>query len=434
MLRAAHTDQHPPALTANTRSFAALRQPHYGSFLLGNMLAMMADNIEHVISYWVVFEQFRSPALGGFAVIAHWVPYLLFSVHVGALADRIDPRRIIQAGMLLFMAVSVAWGLLIYTGLLQPWHAAILLVLHGVAGVLWLTPGQMLVHNLVGAELLPSAVRLGATGRYLGMVAGPAVGAGLLYAFGPALGIIVNALIYLPMLWWLHRSTRRTPPSHATHAGNAKPQRAIRGLGDIIDTARSIAGNPTIVAMMLLAGGASLLIGNAYQAQMPGFAHDLGHDHADLSYGMLLGADAAGALIAGFVLESRGLLQPRVRTAFILAMLWCCALGSFALVSASTQALAYAAALALLFAAGFLELSFNSMAQTLVQLNAPAESRGRVIGLYAMVALGLRAFAGITVGLGGTLVGIHWSLALSALALLIITAIVFTTQGGARRT
>ena len=74
------------------------------------------------------------------------------------------------------------------------------------------------------------------------------------------------------------------------------------------------------------------------------------------------------------------------------------------------------------------------MAQTLVQLNAPADSRGRVIGLYAMAALGLRAFAGITVGLGGTLVGIHWSLALSALALLIITAIVFTTQGGARRT
>ncbi len=434
MLRAAHTDQHPPALTANTRSFAALRQPHYGSFLLGNMLAMMADNIEHVISYWVVFEQFRSPALGGFAVIAHWVPYLLFSVHVGALADRIDPRRIIQAGMLLFMAVSVAWGLLIYTGLLQPWHAAILLVLHGVAGVLWLTPGQMLVHDLVGAELLPSAVRLGATGRYLGMVAGPAVGAGLLYAFGPALGIIVNALIYLPMLWWLQRSYRRKPSARAAPADAAKPQRAIRGLGDIIDTARSIAGNPTIVAMMLLAGGASLLIGNAYQAQMPGFAHDLGHDHADLSYGMLLGADAAGALIAGFVLESRGLLQPRVRTAFILAMLWCCALGSFALVSASTQAFAYAAALALLFAAGFLELSFNSMAQTLVQLNAPAESRGRVIGLYAMVALGLRAFAGITVGLGGTLVGIHWSLALSALALLIITAIVFATQGGAQRT
>ena len=417
-------------MTTTPRSFAALRQPKFRGFLLGNMLAMMADNIEHVISYWIVYEQFRSPALGGFAVIAHWVPYLLLSVHVGALCDRIDPRRIIQAGMALFMAVSIAWGILIYSGILQPWHAAILLILHGIAGVLWVTPSQVIVHDLVGVELLPSAVRLSATGRYLGMVAGPAVGAGLLMAFGPSLGIIVNALIYIPMLWWLHRSFRESPHAHAAHHATGTPPRAIRGIGDILDTARGIAGNHPIVSMMLLAGGASLIIGNAYQAQMPGFARDLGHDHADLSYSMLLGADAAGALIAGFVLESRGLLQPRVRTAFILAMLWCCALGSFAVMSASSLSIAYAAALVLLFAAGFLELSFNSMAQTLVQLNAPPASRGRVIGLYAMVALGLRAFAGVTVGLGGSLVGIHWSLALSALALLLISTILLISQGG----
>ena len=41
---------------------------------------MMADNIEHVISYWVAFEKFQSPTLGGFAVISHWLPFLLFSV------------------------------------------------------------------------------------------------------------------------------------------------------------------------------------------------------------------------------------------------------------------------------------------------------------------------------------------------------------------
>ena len=54
------------------------------------MLAMMADNIEHVISYWMIFQKFESPALGGFAVFAHWVPFLLFSVYAGALADRFD--------------------------------------------------------------------------------------------------------------------------------------------------------------------------------------------------------------------------------------------------------------------------------------------------------------------------------------------------------
>ena len=46
------------------------------------MLTMMADNIERVISYWVVFQKFHSPALAGSAVLSHRLPFLLFSVSV----------------------------------------------------------------------------------------------------------------------------------------------------------------------------------------------------------------------------------------------------------------------------------------------------------------------------------------------------------------
>ena len=54
---------------APPQSFAALRHPQYRSFLIGNSLVMMADNIEHVISYWMAFQKFHSPALAGFAVL-----------------------------------------------------------------------------------------------------------------------------------------------------------------------------------------------------------------------------------------------------------------------------------------------------------------------------------------------------------------------------
>ena len=77
-------------------AFAALHHRDYRAFFIANMLSMMGDNIEHVISYWVIFQAFHSPALGGFAVLSHWVPHLLFSVHFGALADRFDCRRLIQ--------------------------------------------------------------------------------------------------------------------------------------------------------------------------------------------------------------------------------------------------------------------------------------------------------------------------------------------------
>ncbi len=129
---------------------------------------------------------------------------------------------------------------------------------------------------------------------------------------------------------------------------------------------------------------------------------------------MLLAADAAGALVAGMVLEGEGSSQAKPRTAIILAMLWCIALAGFSL------ATSYPLALAFLFTAGFFELSFNAMAQTLVQVKAPVDIRGRVIGLFNMASLGLRAFSGVSVGLLGSFIGVHWSLGLSALVMLAI--------------
>jgi MFS family permease len=76
-----------------------------------------------------------------------------------------------------------------------------------------------------------------------------------------------------------------------------------------------------------------------------------------------------------------------------------------------------------MFIAGFLNLAYTSMAQALVQLEAPAQLRGRLIGLFQMANNGLRAFSGITVGLLGAMIGIHWSLALSAVVLLSVIAV-----------
>ena len=65
------------------------------------------------------------------------------------------------------------------------------------------------------------------------------------------------------------------------------------------------------------------------------------------------------------------------------------------------------------------------MGQTIVQLLAPPPLRGRLIGLFSMASMGLKAFSGVTVGVAGGLIGVHWSLALSAMVLLAITTALF---------
>lgn len=395
---------------------------------------MMADNVEHVISYWLMYQKFHSAALGGFAVIAHWLPFLVFSLPVGALNDRFDSRRLIQIGAALFCFVSLGWGYLFVSDTLEMWHAMVLLVLHGCAGVFWSASSQMLLYDIVGPSALKSAVRLNATARYLGVLVGPGVGSLVMLTLGPTRGIFLNACFYLPLLIWLvrapygrhFRSARdaaaseelagevATPLAATTgHSVSAAPdppnQRAVRGFGDLVQSLRDIRRIPVIGSMVALAGTASFFVGNSYQAQMPGFASDLGHGDPGVAYTSLLAADAAGALLGGLVLELRSdLFGVTGRTTLKLAAAWGAALFGFAL------AQSYPLALGLLFLAGFFELSFSSLAQTLVQLHAPDAARGRVLGLYAMSASGLRTFSGLTVGLAGSFSSIHTSLATSA--------------------
>src|SRR3954462_12195353 len=173
----------PPA---GPRKFAALRNRDCRPYLFGAGLAMMADNIEHVITYWVLWQKFHSEALAGFQVISHWVPFLLLSVWFGALADRYDCRRVIQAAQVLFMTVSLLWGILFVTDSLQIWEACLLLVLHGMAGSLWGPGEQLMLHDFVGDDELASAVRLNATFRSLGVLFGPVVGSARLRGPGAA--------------------------------------------------------------------------------------------------------------------------------------------------------------------------------------------------------------------------------------------------------
>lgn len=383
-------------------SFEALRLPQYQRMVVCFLLTMMADNIEHVVSYWVMFQKFDSPVLGGFAVISHWVPFLVFSLPAGALTDRYDPRRLIQIGMVLFMLCSAGWAYMFITDSLQIWAAMLLLVIHGLSGVFWNVATQIILYDLVDKEVLPSAVRTLATARYVGLIVGPGVGGGLMLWLGPEYSLLVNCLLYVPNILWLINAPcgPKFRPAH-----QAPPARPFRGFHDLFATLAAVRRHKDVLLMLCLTGSASWFVSNSYQAQMPAYAHDLGHGDPGLTYSLLLAADALGALCAGLLWEYLGQRsKPTSGQAMGFALLWAASLAVFAWSGS------YVLSLGILFVAGFAELSFNSAAQTIVQLKAPLDIRGRVIGLFNMTSLGLRFGSGITVGLLGGVMGNHASL------------------------
>lgn len=369
-------------------------------------LSMMGDNIEHVITYWVLWELFASPWLVGFQVISHWLPFLLFSVLFGGLAEKYDCRRIIQVAQCLFAFVSLSWGLLLLTGTLEMWSACVLLVLHGMAGALWGPAEQLMLHDFAEPAELPSAVRLNATFKSLGVLAGPVVGSVLLLALGPTGGIFANVLFYLPMTLLM----LRTPFTGHVRSGHVRRERV-----SILDTPRvlrTVGGDKVLVGMIALAGLIAVCVGASLQVAMPNFAEVLGAgEEGGIGYGALLFANGVGGVVGGFLLEATGILRADVRGAVVAAVMF----GLTSLVVATTTH--YPVALIALVIGGVANLAATSIGQALVQLRAPADQRGRVVGVYSMIGSGMRTGNGITLAWLGALLGVSGAVAVGGLAL-----------------
>lgn len=388
--------------------FAALRARWYRGYLAGGSLLMAGDNAEHALTYWVMWQLYHSPLLAGFAVVSHWLPHLFFSIPFGSLADRVDNRRIIQFSLGLFMAVSVAWGVLIVSGGLQPWHCVVLLVLHGFASAMWQPADKVMLLDMVGAQDLPSGVRLMATGLSVGQLVGPAIGALLLFTVGPGIGMFLNVALYTPFLLYLFIVPIDGHSRRTAAALRARP--TIRAVFGVL---KEVPQYPAILAMMILQGSVGLLIGTALMPLLPEFGELLGQADSGLGYGMLLVATSIGAIIGGVGLEAIGGVRASSRLAISGAIVFAASLLMFALTSSILIAVL---ALAL---SGLASIVSASTAQTVIQLAAPAERQGLFVGAGQTTAMGSRVGSGVVIGAAGAFIGIPGAVALSAAVLLV---------------
>ena len=85
------------------------------------------------------------------------------------------------------------------------WHAVIILLVHGAAGVVGAPASQLIIHDMVEKRDLPSAIRLNASSRYLAILVGPAIGGGMMLLLGPAWGLLTNVALFLPFTIFVAR-------------------------------------------------------------------------------------------------------------------------------------------------------------------------------------------------------------------------------------
>ncbi len=362
--------------------FAALDVPVFRAYWVASWISSTGDGMENVIRNVLVVQLagVAAPFWLGMMVFAHWVPFTFFSLYGGVLADRYDNRKVQIASQLLLMTAAVSVAIATLTNIVTVWWIFGLLLLHGFAGAIGNPAQQTLIHAMVGPSRLLSAVSLNSSARQLSQVIGPAVAGLIVVAFGPGWGFLINALTFIPLLVLL--SVIRVRPL------GERVQTAL--VVSLRDGLRFVRGKPLLGALIGVEMIGVVFLGHTFNSLLILFAYDVLRVNA-LGYAFLLVGSGIGAVAAAVYLAYA---RRRHTGRFVVgaAMVEMIAILLFAV---STN---YVLSFALLLAVGASAVLTQSLTNTTIQVNAPNELRGRVMGAYTFGTQGMRVLNGPILG------------------------------------
>jgi MFS family permease len=361
------------------RMFRSLQVPNYRTFFAGHAVSVIGTWMQRVAQDWLVLELSDSAVAVGVATALQALPMLFLGLWGGLLVDRLDRRRTIMATQAVSAVLAAALAVVTLTGVVQLWMVFGLALGLGLVTVLDVPARQAFVTEMVGPEDFVNAQSLNSTVHNTGRLVGPAV-AGLLIAWvGSGAAFALNAVSFVAVLISLFR----IDPRRLNRADPAPSKR-----GQALEGLRYVWSRADLRACLILVAVIALF-GQNFRVVLPLFARDVLGGGAE-TYGWLTSALGAGAVIGALATAARETV-----TAWAM-LLWG---GAFAVVSMLLAgAPGLVAALALLVGLGVANISFNTLARTLLQLGAEPTMQGRVIALHAIVFLGSTPIGGPLIG------------------------------------
>jgi MFS family permease len=377
---------------------AVLRNRDFSLYWAGVVFSQIGTRGTVAANFYQVYQLTGSIAYTGLVGAAQAVALLVLSPLGGALADRVDRRRLLQVSQAVAMLVAVVLAWLTLTGDVQAWQVVLSVVLTTAAATFDQPARQALIPALVPKSQIGQAIALLNPSRELAILLGPLMAGVLIALAGPGLMYAVDAGTYGLLVVGL--AMLRVPVLRPS-----AERRSV--LGSIVEGARYITHRPLIYNLMALDLSATVF--SAYRVLLPAFAVDV-LQVGSTGYGVLSSAPSAGALLATYsVFRTVERSNRQGRVLLVSTVLYG--------VSAVLLALSPGFVLALL-AAGLLG-AFDAMATTIrhaaVQIDTPDELRGRVTAFYQMSSRGGPAIGDVVVGAFAGLVGPVVALTVGAL-------------------
>jgi MFS family permease len=378
------------AFALRARTFRSLRRHrNYRIFFTGQVVSLAGTWMQNVALAWLVIELSGSPLAIGALAFCRFVPFTLFGLVAGVVADRIESRKLVMVTQAAAMAISIALAVVTLTGTATLGIVYALAAIGGVA-LAFDAPGrQSLTFQMVGPRELPNAVALN-SGLFNGSrVIGPAIAGLLIAAVGTGVCFALNAVSFLAVLTALalvrEEELRPVVRDHSAR------------LVDGIRHAFSYAWHDPELRLVLGVVTVVSTVGFNFHVLVPLLAADTLHVGPE-GFGLLSAAFGLGALVGALAAATFREASWRLFT------IGTASFGVFALLLAPVHSEYLAAAV--LVCVGISFTLFTANANALVQLSAPDHLRGRLISLYLFAFLGLAPVGGLFAGwladVGGT--------------------------------
>ena len=360
--------------------FPAFSHRNFRLFWTGNVISLIGSLAQEAGRGWLVRSLTPDPFLLTLVAACGSFPILFLTLYSGAMADRVNKARGLMVTNFIAMALAfVLWGLTA-SGHIQLWQVAALALGAGVAQSFDINMRQAMNVEMVGRDDLPNAIALNSTAFNGARVLGPAIGGALISMLGIAGCFLVNAFSFGPLLWNLRKM--RLP--------HVERDKRRASLADVLEGFRWIRAHPILAPITLLIGACSFFT-FSFANLLPIFAKDVFATDAR-GFSLLLTSAGVGALAAAGIMAASGQMRRKGQRLLGGALGFCLCIIGFALSSSLAMGCAF------LVASGFCLLTCLMAANTIVQVAAPDNLRGRVFSFYSLALIGVAPLGALWIG------------------------------------
>jgi MFS family permease len=358
----------------------ALRNPNFRLFWSGNFLSNIGTWMQNVAQGWLVLLLTNSAFWLGVVGFAGSIPFLVFTLFGGVIADRVDKRRLLIVTQTVMMILAFMLAALAWFKVITVWEIAAIAFMNGVAMSMNAPSYQALVPRLVKREDLTNAIALNSAQFNMSRIVGPSLGGYAMIVLGVAGNFFLNGVSFLAVLWALTRIEypKEQPSKHESMWAS------LRGGFTYLRS------EPEMLVLVWMVVVVSFL-GIPFLTFIPYFAKVQLNAGAS-GLGWLLAGSGAGAVLGAMTVAFMGMLRHRGRLVTICGVLFYCAIIGIC----SSRSFVLSECLA--FMEGFNGILMISCFNVTIQHLSSDEMRGRVMSIYATGFLGLPPLGALLAG------------------------------------